>query len=123
MVRTLSEAKRFFVERIIGQARLEGMTLSDAEQGMLCWSESDPDIVVDPRLPEQLAAEISDRDYETKITGLLSRGFKADVQRTPEAAAQWKQASAILHQGDHYILIMLDQAVGRKLRPWWQFWK
>jgi hypothetical protein len=84
MFRTQAEAKRFFVSKVVGQARVESMTLSDAEQRMLSWSESDPDFVADPRLPEQLAAKISDKDYETKIVGLLWRSFSADVERAPE---------------------------------------
>ena len=123
MVRTQTEAKRFFVDKVVAQARLEGMTLSDAEQAMLFWSESDPEFVVDPELPERLAAEISDDEYERKIVGLLSRSFQADLERAPEAEAQWKQAADVLHQGDHYILVMLDQAIGRQLKRWWQFWK
>ena len=123
MVRTQTEAKRFFVDKVVAQARVEGVTLSNAEREMLSWSESDPEFVVDPELPERLADEVSDEDYERKIVGLLSRCFKTEVERTPEAEAQWKQAASILRQGDHYILVMLDQAVGRQSRPWWQFWK
>ena len=117
------EAKRFFVDKVVAQAEVEGITLSDAEQKMLFWSESDPEFVVDAELPERLAGEISDADYEKKIVGLLSRCFKAELDRASEAEAQWKQAADILHQGDHYILVMLDKAVGPQLRRWWQFWK
>src|SRR5437762_2050801 len=116
MVRTQTEAKRFFVDRVLAQARVEGITLSDAQQKMLFWSESDSEFVVDPELPKRLAYEISDEDYERKIVGLLSRSFKADVERAREAEAQWQQAAGILHQGDHYILVMLDEAVGHQLR-------
>ena len=78
---------------------------------MLFWSESDSEFVVDPELPKRLAYEISDEDYERKIVGLLSRSFKADVERAREAEAQWQQAAGTLHQGDHYILVMLEEAV------------
>jgi hypothetical protein len=64
MVRTQNDAKRFFVNRVVSRARIEGITLSDAEQRMLGWSESDPDFVADLELPKRLAAEISDEDYE-----------------------------------------------------------
>ena len=33
-----------------------------------------------------------------------------------------QQARAVLRQGDHYIQIMLDDAVGSKLKKWWEFW-
>ena len=80
MVRTQAEAKRFFIGKVMAQAGVEKVVLSDAEQRMLRWSESDPDCVVDPKLSEQLASEISDKDYETKIVGLLARSFAADIE-------------------------------------------
>ena len=123
MVKTQTEAKRFFVERILRQAQLEGLRLSEAEQQMLSWSESDPDFVADPELPERVASEISDGDYERKIGGLLARSYAADEATDPAASEQWRQASDVLHQGDHYILVMLDEAIGGRPKPWWQFWR
>jgi hypothetical protein len=52
MVRTQAEAKRFFIGKVMAQAGVEKVVLSDAEQRMLRWSESDPDCVVDPKLSE-----------------------------------------------------------------------
>ena len=123
MVRTQSEAKRFFVEKVVAQARDEQIQLSDAERRMLSWSESDPDFVADPRLSEQLASELTDEEYEKKIVGLLARRFAADVTISPEAEGQWRQAAEVLREGDHYMLIMLDEATGRRLRRWWEFWR
>jgi hypothetical protein len=123
MVRTQSEAKRFFVDKVVARARVERVSLTDAERQMLSWSESDPDFIVDPRLPQQLASELSDEEYEKKVVGLLDRSFVADVEVSPERADQWKQAAAVLHEGDHYILVMLDKAVGGRLKRWWQFWR
>jgi hypothetical protein len=120
MVHSQTEAKRLFVEKVVTQARLEGVSLSDAERAMLFWSESDPDFVVDPQSPAWLAAEISDEEYEKKVTGLLARRFVAEVDSDPAAEARWKQATEVLRQGDHYILIMLDAAVRSRLKPWWQ---
>ena len=45
---------------------------------------SDPDFIVDPRLPEQLASEMSDEEYEKKVVGLLDRSFVADVEVSPQ---------------------------------------
>ena len=123
MVRTQSEAKRFFVDKVVARARVERVPLSDAERQMLSWSESDPDFIVDARLPQQLASEMSDEEYEKKVVGLLDRSFVADVEVSPERADHWKQAAAVLHEGDHYILVMLDEAVGGRLKRWWQLWR
>jgi hypothetical protein len=92
MARTQSEAKHFFVEKVVAQARAEQVALSNAERQMLSWSESDPDFVVDPNLPKQLASEMPDEDYEQKIAGLLARSFAADVRANREAKRQWRQA-------------------------------
>lgn len=70
-----------------------------------------------------MEAELSDEDYEAKISGLLARGFAVDLAADPRARDMWQQARAVLAQGDHYILIMIDHALGAKLKPWWQFWR
>ena len=51
---------------------------------------SGADFVVDPRLPAQLASEMSDAEYENKVIGLLIRSFAADVEVRSETKDQWK---------------------------------
>jgi hypothetical protein len=101
MITTQTEAKRFFVDKVMAQARTEGMSLTEAECEMLLWSESDPDIAIDPTLPQRLEREVSDAEYEKKIVGLIIRSFGADTRANPQAEDQWKHASGVLHQGDH----------------------
>jgi hypothetical protein len=122
MFHTQSEARRFFVDRIIQQADTEQVELSDDERQMLLWSESAPDSVADPELVERLSAEVSDADYESKIAGLVQRSFAADVAVEQQAKERWRQAWSVLNQGDHYILIMINEAIGKHVKPWWQFW-
>jgi hypothetical protein len=123
MVHTQSEAKRFFVDKVVMQARIDGVSLSEAEREMLSWSESDPELQMDPDLLFRLAAEISDEEYEKKVAGLLSRRFAADSAAASDAEAEWRQAVDVLGQGDHYIHIMVDQAIGSGPKKWWQFWR
>ena len=124
MVHTHSEAKRFFVEKVLMQARTEGVTLSEVEQQMLWWSETDPEVHLDFELPFRLNAEISDEEYEKKIAGLLGRCFAAESAAASDAEAEWWQAVDVLGQGDHYIHIAVDQAIGPDPRKkWWQFWR
>jgi len=120
---TQSEAKRFFATKVIDRARTEGVALSDTERRMLYWSESDPEFKADPKLVEQLASEMSDEDYEAKIAALLQNAFAADSAIDSRAPEVWQQARSVLKKGDHYILIMIDRAVGAKLKRWWEFWK
>jgi hypothetical protein len=119
---TQTEAKQFFVEKVIRQADAEGMSLSDDERSMLLWSESEQDSVADPELEARLSASISDADYELKIAGLLSRGLAEDVQRDASSKQQWQEARAILSKGDHYILLIIETAVAVQLRKSWKFW-
>jgi hypothetical protein len=128
VIRSQTEAKRFFVEKIVAQARAEQVRISEAEYQMLSWSESDPEYVVDPGLPDRLASEISDEEYESKIAGLLERGLAAEVRTNSEAQDQWNQAADVLDQGDHYIGIMVDRAMASQqtrtqVKRWWEFWR
>jgi hypothetical protein len=113
-------AKRFLADRVIHQALAEGLPLSEAEREMLLWSESDPELTIDPTLPQRFAAETSDEEFERKIAGLLERSFSTDMHADPTAEARWKEASRVLDQGDHYISIMLDAAVGQRWKSRWQ---
>lgn len=121
MVHTQLTARQFFQDKVTEQADIEGVTLSADERQMLRWSESEPDSVADPALVKRLASEISDADYEEKIAGLLRRRFGAEVAADAGAKALWRQAWTVLNQGDHYILILIDQAVRKQMRPWWKF--
>jgi hypothetical protein len=122
MVDTQSDARRFFIDKIVHQAAVESVSLSDDERQMLRWSESAPDSVADSELAQRLAAAISDREYESKIAGLLSRSFSREVAADRHAKDAWQHAWSVLKRGDHYILIMIEHAVGRRLKPRWQFW-
>lgn len=123
MFTSQGHAKRFFVDKIAAQAVTEGTPLSDAERQMLSFSESAPGFAVDPALVEKLQAEISDEEYEAKITGLIERTWKRDIERDGNAGNLYREAFTTLSQGDHYLLIMIDRALRRHLRPWWAFWR
>jgi len=120
---TQTEAKRFFVERVLAQARVENMRLSPAEQAMLSWSESDPAFAPDPALVERLAAEISDEDYESKVAGLLERSYQRVLKSDGAARDRYREAYSVLTQGDHYLLVMIRRALGRHVRPSWAPWR
>ena len=117
------QAKRFFVEKIVAQARREARPLSENEQWMLSFSESDPEFAVDITRVQALESEISDAEYERKVAGLAERSYENDVASDPEALATYTEALQVLSRGDHYILVMLRQGLSRRLRPWWAFWR
>ena len=119
---TQSDARRFFVDKIVEQASLENVDLSEDERHMLLWSETAPDSVADPELAERLAGQISDFDYETKVASLLFHSFEREMNSNAGTKDDWKQARSVLGQGDHHLLVMIDRAVGRQRKPWWRFW-
>jgi hypothetical protein len=123
MAQSQAEARRYFADKVVRQARAEGLTLSDAEHRMLFWSESAPDSESDPELADRLALEMSDEEYETKIAGLLTRRLEDELGRDPGSKEAWTQARAVLGRGDHYILIMIDRAADLRPKAWWQFWR
>ena len=109
-----------FEHKIVQQAGAEDVPLSANERLMLKWSESAPDSIADPDLVERLAAEISDEDYEDKSTGLLSRCYATEIAVDRGAKKAWAEAFATLNRGDHYVLVMINRALGRQLTPWWK---
>jgi hypothetical protein len=120
MFHTQSEARAFFEQHILEQADAERVDLSPDERLMLRWSESEPDSVADPALATRLASHMSDDEYEEKIAGLVARSYAADIARDPTAKKRWADAFRVLNQGDHYILIAINRAVGAKFSPWWK---
>jgi hypothetical protein len=120
MFDTEGEAKRFFVDKVIQQAEFDGTPLSQAERQMLSWSESDPEFSLSPEqmddLVDELALQISDEQYEWKIGRLLARSYEREVAGAKTIKSVWQAAYSRLNEGDHYILVMLDEALGGTLR-------
>ncbi len=108
-------AKAFFVNKIIQQAEHEGAPLSKAQRYMLSWSETEPSFVVDIELSEQCEAEIPQPEYEKKIQGLIERMYKRDIETNKDLKETYKEAYKTLKQRDHFILIMISEAIGSKL--------
>ena len=117
------EAKRFFVEKIVAEAVRQGQPLSELERWMLSFSESDPEFEVKPELVDRLAEEISDADYETKITRLIAQVSERETVTNTGSLEQYRAAYKTLAQGDHYLLLMLRPGLARLLPKWWQFWR
>jgi hypothetical protein len=118
---TQSAAKRFVVAKVVEQAEREGVALSAAERHMLSWSESDPDFVPDGTLAEAQEREIPAADFETKVAELIRRAYDRDLATDSDVRSLYRAARNKLNEGDHYILVMMDQALGSRLKRWWPF--
>lgn len=117
---TPDEARHFFVQEVVAQAEREGVSLSVNERRMLDWSEVEPGCESDPELAEALATEISDEAYEAKIRRLLEAAYWDDIGVDLRAKDAYRGAYSVLKRGDYYLLIMIEAALGRRLRKWWQ---
>jgi hypothetical protein len=116
-----SAAKQFFVAKILAEATARRVTLSAAEQYMLSWSESDPHFTQDPALTAAFEAETNDTGFESKVVPLIRGAYARDVNLQPTARTQWRNAYAALNKGDHYLLVMLRDALGWRLKRWLLF--
>ncbi len=107
-----AEAKQFFVGKIVAEATAQSLPLSAAERYMLSWSESDPSFVQDPALTAAFETETSEAEFEEKVSRLARDAHTRDVQSDSADSESWRQAYAVLKKGDHYLLVMLDRALG-----------
>lgn len=115
------EAKRFFVEKVIQQGKKEGASLSAAQEYMLNWTEVEEGFQIDEKLNKKFAEEITDEDYERKICALLEHVYEGDVAADPAMKETYRNAYAAMAKNDHYILVMIREALGRKVKKWGLF--
>ena len=103
-------AKQFLISRIVEEAELERVRLSEIEKKMLYFSErqlATPDML-------QVVAEFERRydsdEYDNKVIGLLERALSHDLVRSPQFKDTWGDAISALKQEDHYVLVMIYRA-------------
>lgn len=118
---TQSDAKRFIVDKVLEQAKIEGVNLSEVERYNLSWSESDPDFKPDYELSEALETEVGIYEYEAKVASLIKHAFERDVATHFDAKSLYREAYVKLNEGDYYITVMMKSALGSKLSKWWPF--
>jgi len=117
----VNDAKDFLVQQVAEQAQREGVSLSDLEKRMMCFTESE-DAVENPiALNEEFEAQYDTAEYQSKIAGLLGRAYNRLKEEGSGEVQTWDEAIAELKKGDHYILVMWAE---RRIaaRPWC-FWK
>ena len=109
---TAREAKEFLVGNIAEQAQRTGIPLSDVERKMLFFSETDwtlPDIA---EVNDAFDHEYDREQYEKKIVKIVRQLRSRGGTRADDL---WAAVVDELHKGDHYLLVMLEEAgaVGR----------
>ncbi|HLJ86258.1 MAG TPA: hypothetical protein VKZ53_05510 [Candidatus Angelobacter sp.] len=114
MLLSSREAKQFLVDKVVAEASVRGVTLSEDEKRLLLFSEEDPGS------EKGLSSEALYDDnpgYETKIVGLLRSAYRRE-KRNPVERQKYKDALLKLKEGDHYILVMAEPALaeGKSVR-------
>ena len=106
-------AKQFLISKVIEEAALESVALTDVEKKMLQFTEvnSPPPNVYE--IAEQFDRECDSDEYEAKIAALLKNARERDTKNSTLAEQQWKDALESLRKEDHYILVMAAEAFRR----------
>jgi hypothetical protein len=102
-----TRAKRFVVDRILDQARLDGISLNDVEIEMLCF-EADTTNAKDIELEQRFRDETDEEKYEKTISQLIRRAYKRDKENQVKGA--WEQPLDVLAERDLYLNVMIQQA-------------
>ena len=114
---TGAEAKEYFVDQIVREAARQEVPLAELERQILYFTETAPD--AKPEFLEQSARFDSQYDmeeFEGKICNLLRGAWQhadTDVRENLRAAYE------ALRKEDHYILVMIREALWGKLRKKW----
>lgn len=110
------DAKEFIVARIVAEAQMEGVSLSEVERKMLYFSATDwtlPDMM---EVNEAFDRDYDQEEYERKITRLIHNARQRARKEDRQDYEAWSDAIRVLSKEDHYVLLMVGQA-GASTRP------
>jgi hypothetical protein len=98
------QAKTFLISRILAQAKLEGVALSNTEKKMLAYSSDEESRFA--AINQAFEQECNEAEYEEKIAALVRNLRNSDT----EDQTAWDDAEVLLRKGDHYLLVMIKMA-------------
>jgi hypothetical protein len=100
-------AKQFFISKVIAEAQVERVSLSEIETKMLYFTEVDPSIPDIYEVNAEFERNYDSDEYEAKIARLLKSARDRDNRSSPSWEEDWKDALDALKHEDHYILVLL----------------
>ena len=103
-------AKQFLISKVIEEAGIEQVRLSEVEKKMLYFTEVQPSLPDIYEINANFERDYDSDEYEAKIAGLLKNARDHDRQSSPGREQEWKEALDALKNEDHYILVMVSQA-------------
>jgi hypothetical protein len=105
-------AKQFLISKVIEEAKVEQVNLSEVEKKMLHFTEVHPSLPNIYEVNAEFERDYDSDEYEAKIAALLRNARDRDRQSSPSREQDWKDALDALKHEDHYILVMVSQAFG-----------
>src|SRR5947207_15599752 len=102
-----TDAKQFFISKIIGEAEFQHLELSEIERKMLYFTEVHPTIPGMVEINAEFELKYDSDEYEAKIANLLKDARKRDSQSSPTWRQDWQDALDLLKHEDHYILVLI----------------
>ena len=105
------QAKQFFIDKILFQAQKDRMSLSEAEQYMLGWTETEGGFELNQKLIDEFDKQTTPEIYESKISTLIKHAYDSDALSEPGKGKIYRDAYHVLSQGDHYLLVMIKKAL------------
>ncbi|MGO9775452.1 MAG: hypothetical protein ACLQGT_08070 [Terracidiphilus sp.] len=120
---SVTKAKKFFVNRIMEQAKRDGVSLSEIEVQMLGFAETNAS-AEEMEAAAVFERDFNDEEYEAKVAKLLKCAYQQDKESGKEAA--WDSALTELAEEDMYLLVMIERAGIRGSNPFsylfdWRF--
>jgi hypothetical protein len=100
-------AKQFLIARVLEEADLEHVHLSDVEKKMLYFTEVHPSLPDIHEINAEFERDYDSDEYEAKVAGLLKNARERDSRSSPIQEQEWNDAIDALKQEDHYILVMV----------------
>ena len=101
------EALEFLVGRIVSEAKREDVSLSEVEQKMLYFSETDWSLPNILEVNKEFERLYDDDEYEARIAGLIQSFLRRTEAENSEEFQRWQQAVEKLREGDYYLLVMI----------------
>jgi hypothetical protein len=104
---SVTNAEKFFVDRILEQAKRDGSALSEVEIRMIRFSEATAS-TKDLEVAAVFERDFNDQEYEAKIAKLLKSAYQHDKESGEGAV--WVSALDELADEDMYLFVMIEQA-------------
>jgi hypothetical protein len=103
----MQSSKQFLIDRILDQAKIEAVLLTNIEIRMLKFTEATSESR-DLEAAEVFERDYNDEEYELKIANLIRHVYARDQQSGNKPA--WADALANVAGRDLYLNVMIDRA-------------